>query len=170
MKTQKKFTTISLVLLTLAACERKIEENKTSNPTNNSSTASVIFKLDGSEIKSDSAHVVLYTLGILPHNRVLDMFAFKSGKKVLEFHFLPKTGTQTVKESLGDGAWLTYKENDGASFPTDYYNGKSGNFNLSVCDTVAKKVQGTFDFSGNNGSTSKAITNGTINITDLRVQ
>ncbi len=125
---------------------------------------------DGSAITVDSANAVLYTanLGGGVMHREIDIYAFKAGKQVLEFHFLPKVDTQPVSADF-NSAWLTYLTNGGAGLG-DNYNGTSGNFNLSLCDTVANKLTGTFNFTGNNGSANKTISGGTITITKLTKQ
>jgi hypothetical protein len=51
---------------------------------------------------------------------------------------------------------------------SDIYDGVSGSFNLTTCDTVANKLVGTFSFIGNNGTANKSITAGTININAIK--
>lgn len=136
-------------------------------------TGAFTYKADGgATITADSANAVLYTLGVPPNNRMIDVFVFKGGNQVMEMHFLPKTGGQTVSPTFAD-AWLTYsKYAAGNPVPTDSYDGTSGSFNLSVCDTTAKKLAGTFNFSGpaNVGSGSVSITEGNMTINNLKVQ
>ena len=99
--------------------------------------------------------------------REIDIYAFKGGMQVLEFHFLPKPGIQPVSQDF-NSAWLTYITNNGATFPSDYNHCVSGNFNLTTCDTIANKIIGSFNFIGNNGTSNKSITAGTININTLK--
>lgn len=145
----------------LCSCEKSDTNEQTGNNT------AISYKAEGTGIVADSAHAVLYTLGIAPFNRMIDVFAYKSGVEVLEFHFKPTTGTY-VADGTFSNAWLTYKT--GTSFPNDYYHSTSGTLTLSVCDTVSKKIEATFNFNGSNGSSSKSITEGTmkINITEIR--
>jgi len=60
--------------------------------------------------------------------------------------------------------------NNGMNYPNDYYNCTSGNFNLTACDTVNNSITGTFSFIGNNGTASKTISNGTLNIIKIKKQ
>jgi hypothetical protein len=60
-----------------------------------------------------------------------------------------RTGDQVRWITNLNNAWLTYVAGD--NFPTDQYDSRGGTFNLSVCDTINKKVKGTFSFVGTNG-------------------
>ena len=102
---------------------------------------------------------------IIPLIREIDLYAYKGGKQVLEFHFQPKTGKQIVATNFST-AWLTYITNGGLVME-DFYNGISGNFNLTLCDTINNKIVGTFYFVGSNGSANKTITEGNINIAKI---
>jgi len=148
---------------------KKTETVSNTLPINNSSAA--ITYNDGTFIAVDSANAVLYTTnpGGGGMQREIDIYAFKGGMQVLEFHFLPKTGVQNVAQDF-NSAWLTYITNNGISFPDDYYHCISGYFNLSGCDTVTNKIIGTFNFIGSNGTVNKPITAGTININSLKRQ
>lgn len=142
---------------------------KKDNPvTNKPVTGSFSYKADGgATVIADSTQAVLYTLGVAPFSRMIDVYAFKGGKQTMEFHFQPKTGSVTADGTFTN-AWLTYTT--GINYPDDYYNSTSGTLNIAVCDTVAKKIEGTFNFTGNNGAANKAITEGAmkINITEIR--
>lgn len=158
----KKLPVLALALsVILYSCEK----SDTNDQTGNNSTVS--FKADGIDIVADSAHAVLYTLGIAPFNRMIDVFAYKAGVEVLEFHFKPSTGN-FVADGTFSNAWLTYKT--GSVFPNDYYNSTSGLLTLTLCDTVAKKIEGSFNFTGNNGSSNKSISAGSmkLSITEVR--
>jgi len=158
----KKLPVLALALsVILYSCEK----SDTNDQTGNNSTVS--FKADGIDIVADSAHAVLYTLGIAPFNRMIDVFAYKAGVEVLEFHFKPSTGN-FVTDGTFSNAWLTYKT--GSVFPNDYYNSTSGLLTLTLCDTVAKKIEGSFNFTGNNGSSNKSISAGSmkLSITEVR--
>lgn len=155
---------LTVLALTLSVILYSCEKSDTNDQAGNNSAVS--FKADGTEIVADSAHAVLYTLGIAPFNRMIDVFAYKAGVEVLEFHFKPATGNYAADGTFSN-AWLTYKT--GSVFPNDYYNSTSGLLTLTLCDTVAKKIEGTFNFTGNNGSSSKSITAGNmkLNITEV---
>jgi hypothetical protein len=167
----------SLTLLTLLSCKKKESSTtETSNTTTTgtttgspTSTAVLVYTEGGTTTSVDSTKAQLYTTNEVggPRTRKIDVFAFKSGKQVLELHFLPKTGDQTVGQ-IFNGAWLTFLTNNGNSFPGDYYECSSGNFNLSTCDTVNLSISGTFNFTGSNGSASKTISSGSINALKLK--
>ena len=84
--------------LVLGACKK--DEGNPTNSTNTNPSATFTFKLDGTAITVDSAYAVLYTLGITPNNREIDVYAFKGGSQVLEMHFLPRTGTQNAAQNF----------------------------------------------------------------------
>jgi hypothetical protein len=155
----KLIITILFISILAVACKKSDDDSST--PSN----AAVTYN-DGADVTVDSINAVLYTLGVPPFNREIDVYAYKGGDQVLEFHFLPKTGAQNVSQSFSD-AWLTYLINDGATYPDDYFNCTSGNFNLTDCDTVGNIIKGTFDFVATNGTTSKTISSGKLNITTL---
>ncbi|MFZ4400712.1 MAG: hypothetical protein ACOYO1_11800 [Bacteroidales bacterium] len=166
MKT--KYYTITLLTVSLFIFSCKKTETSSNSPTTNNPSAAITYN-DGALVAVDSANAVIYSTNPTGSGmqREIDVYAFKGGMQVLEFHFLPKTGSQAVSQDF-NSAWLTYMTNNGASFPVDYYNCVSGNFALTTCDTIANKIIGTFDFIGNNGTVNKQITNGTININVLK--
>lgn len=174
MRKQIIIPVLTLALVLPFSCKKKNNQstNTDSTPTTTGSSSSPctgpVCYNDGVSISADSAQAVLYTAtgGTLTPHRHIDVYVFKGGNQVLELHFLPKTGAQTVLQDFS-GAWLTYITNGGFS-STDYYNCSSGNFNLTTCDTVANKLNGSFDFTGNNGSSNKSIVSGVINITKIK--
>ena len=129
----------------------------------------VTYSENGSTVTVDSVNAVLYTLSVTPYNREIDVYAFKSGSQVLELHFLPKTGAQTVAANFAN-AWLTFLINNGLSYPGDYFTGTAGSFNLTACDTINNSIVGTFNFTGDNGSVTKTISAGTLHITKIKKQ
>ncbi|MBK7692308.1 MAG: hypothetical protein IPJ31_14790 [Bacteroidetes bacterium] len=150
-----------LFLVSMVACKKK---TSTTNPP---ATTEFTFKVDGTAIKVDSAKATLYTLGIAPFGRMIDVYAFKGGIEVLEFHFRPITGT-SVADGTFSNSWLTYKA--GNVFPDDYYHSSSGTLKISLCDTLTKKIEGTFDFIGSNGTGTKNITEGILKVDITQVQ
>lgn len=161
--------------LVSVACKKKStstadDTSGTSTTGTPTATAIIAYTEGGNTVSVDSANALLYTTSEVggPRFREIDVYAFKAGKQVLEFHFRPKTGAQTVKSTDFSGAWLTYMTNNGLSYPGDYYQGTSGNFNLSTCDTVNGKLAGTFDFVGSNGSSTKSISAGSMNLSKLK--
>lgn len=144
------------------------DNNESSNP---APAAAFSFKEASNLIVVDSAKAILYTSGMVgaQGTRKLDVYAFKNGQQILEFHFSPKTGTQTVSQN-GNSAWLTYITNNGNTYPDDFYHCTSGNFNLLVCDTINNSISGTFDFTGSNGTLNKTITEGKIVVSVIKKQ
>lgn len=108
---------------------------------------------------------VLYTLGIPPNNREIDVFAYAGGVEVLEFHILPRTGAQTAAQNFNQ-AWLTY-ETGGL-----LYYSQSGTLTLTTCDTTAGRFEGTFNFVGQQprGGATKTISDGNLVVTRMTRQ
>lgn len=150
-----------LLIVGLSACKKK---TSTTNPP---ASTEFSFKVDGNAIKVDSAKATLYTLGVAPFGRMIDVYAFKGGAEVLEFHFRPVAGT-SVADGTFTNSWLTYKA--GNVFPNDYYHSSSGTLNITLCDTLSKKIEGSFDFIGSNGTGTKSITEGTLKVEITQVQ
>ncbi len=156
-------------LFMFGACSKDETTTPDNTNNNNNSNASVSFKVNGTKIDADSAFAVLYTFGLPPYDRKIDVFAFKGGSLVLEGHFAPKTGAQTIGTTTAT-AMLTYKAGSDLS---EYYNSKSGNFSFSECDTVGNKLTASFDFVGEQlmgGTATKSITEGVIKLSALRKQ
>jgi hypothetical protein len=149
------------IVLAIHSCKKK---EVTPDPVVTSPTTGTFnYKVDGNTITVDSAKATLYT-SVVSSLRTIDVYAYKAGSLVLEMHFLPKTGAQTVSTSLNN-AWLTYAD------ATTYYDGNSGNFSLTVCDTVNNKIEGTFDFVGTSPTaTTKTVTSGNLFVTNLKKQ
>lgn len=163
-----------LVLPTVESCKKEeTEPATTQNNTTTAPTTPVVFsfKEGTNTITADSAKAILYTSGMIGAQgaRRLDVYAFKNGQQIIEFHFSPKTGNQAVAQN-GSSAWLSYITNNGNTYPDDFYHCTSGTFSLSVCDTINNKITGSFDFVGSNGTTNKTITEGSIAITVIKKQ
>jgi hypothetical protein len=124
------------------------------------------FKINGVTVSIDSAIGSLYTTSSFPPKRIIDVFAFKSAKTVFVMKFDPITGDQVVGFAPNN-AQLTYVA--GNNFPTDQYDSKSGSFNLSVCDTINRKIKGTFSFIGTNGISDTAIKEGKFYLRRLNI-
>ena len=156
----RKFFAFSITA-TLFACSKDTPQN----PVN--STSAFTYKADGSSVTADSAHAVLYSLGVAPFNRMIDVYAYKGGEQVMEFHFKPVTGSSAADGTFSN-SWLTYLT--GINYPNDYYNSVSGTLNVTKCDTVGRKIEGTFNFIGNNGTADKPVTDGImkVDITEIR--
>lgn len=125
----------------------------TTNTNTTPSTSTFTFKKDGTLVNVDSAKATIYT-SVLTGTRMIDVYAFAGGSQVLEMHFAPTTGSRAVDKTFAN-SWLTYIS------ATDYYDGTSGTLNITKCDTVNNKIEGTFNFSG-----AASIGTGSANITD----
>ncbi len=145
------------------SCKKSTTNQVTTIPPANNYT----FKLDGNEVKVDSAHATLYTLGVAPFGRMIDVYAYKGGLQMLEFHFRPVTGNVLADGTFAN-SWLTLKT--GQVFPTDYFNSVSGMLNVTACDTVNKKITCSFYFTGSNGSWTKNVTDGNLSVDITQVQ
>ena len=173
MKIKTIFAFALSISLFIVSCEEETDDSSTTTTTSSTTSTtgtttspSFSYKVDGNTYAIDSSSATLYTSSATG-KRAMDIYAFKSGVMVFELHFLPKTGTQTVSQNLND-AWLTYI---GGTSLEDQYNCVSGNFNLTNCDTLFNKIEGTFDFVGNNyNSASKSISEGKIYCTNITIQ
>lgn len=137
---------------------------KKSNDPAAATSSAFTFKLDGgAAITVDSANALLYTSN---NARMIDVYAYKGGTEVLEFHFAPTTGVKTAGTTLGAGSFLTYMAS-----PVLSYDSQSGSMNITTCDTVGNRIEGDFNFVAKQfpytGSTVKTITEGHMVVTKL---
>lgn len=163
----KKITTISLgkifLLLAAIAVIASCKKNTTKPTKTTTTSGKFTFTLDAAVTTVDSATALLYTAG---GTRQMDVYAYKSGAEILEFHFEPKTGNKTAGTVLGSGAFLTYMESSIKS-----YDSQSGSLNLTTCDTTGNKVEGDFSFVAKQypytGNDTKTITAGHMIVTKI---
>jgi hypothetical protein len=163
----KKIFKSVLFIFFLAVIISGCKKDASSNPSTSDASGGTSYKVDGSStITVDSTNAVLYT-NVATKIRTIDVYAFKGGKQVLECHFLPKTGDQVVYNAQGATASLSFLENQTASF-----DAQSGSFNLTVCDTIGKKIVGTFGFVGKpypyTANTTHTITEGKLSVTKFK--
>lgn len=152
------------IMLCLLIISGIISCKKSEDPAAAAATTAFTFKLDGgAAITVDSANAVLYNL---MGSRAMDVYAYKGGIEVLEFHFAPTTGAKAAGTTLGTGAFLTYM-----SSPTMSFDSQSGSINVTTCDTIGKNIAGDFNFVAKQypytGSTVKTITEGHMVVTKL---
>ena len=117
------------------------------------------FKVDGgATITVDSANAAIYNR--IGFGRFIDVYAFKGGTQVLEFHFAPTTGVKDAATTL-----LSYL----TKTPLNSYDSQSGSLNLITCDTVTNKLIGDFNFVGKsfNSNEIKTITEGHMVVTKI---
>ena len=163
-KNMRKISFLMAFIIFNVACKK----NTTPAPTPTPMASNFSYKVDaGNTVAVDSARATLYTLGIAPFHRMIDVYAFKGGLQVMEFHFKPSTGSVTA-DCTFNNAWLTYLT--GINYPTDYYHSTSGSLNVTLCDTIAKKIEGNFNFTGSNGTSVKLITEGVMKVDITTVQ
>ena len=156
-------TLISFTLLLVVSCKK--DSTSTTSPSTGST--SFTYKLNGgATITIDSSNATLYTTG---GQRMIDVYAYKSGMEVLEFHFTPVTGSKPAGTILGVGSFLTYMDPSLVS-----WDSQSGNMNLTTCDTIGKKLVGDFSFIGKeypySGSATRTISDGHMLVTKLTIQ
>ncbi|BAU52444.1 hypothetical protein [Mucilaginibacter gotjawali] len=157
----KKIVLCLFIGFTAFACKKTVQK-----PVVQVTGTASTFKIDGTAVKIDSASAMLYTNA---SGRQMDIYAYKGGQEVLEFHFDPKTGNKTAGTTLGSGAFLTYMAS-----PVLSYDSQSGALNVTVCDTIGKKVEADFNFVAKQypytDPASKTITEGHISITKINKQ
>ena len=151
----------------MVSCKKNDSPTETPAPAPVAATGGFTFKLDGgATITVDSANAILYSLST---GRQIDVYAYKGGTEILEFHFDPSTGLKPAGSTLGTNALLTYMAS-----PILSYDSQSGSINITKCDTVANKIEGDFNFIGKQypytGSVEKTITEGHMIVSKLAKQ
>lgn len=162
MKKKIQLLSLSLFALGLFSCSND-DNNNTS-----SAQEELSLKVDGNTIAADEFEAVLYT-NVVAGGRYIDVFGAKNGEEFAEFHFPAKTGSFPAQQSFDmSSAWLTYE--NGVNFPDNYFHSVSGTLTVTVCDTVANKIEATFSFTGNNQSVDKVITEGKLKTNSITRQ
>lgn len=165
MKTTiKQFSFVIVLALTtvLTSCSSDSGSSSGSN--------GITFKVDGTTVTPTVIEATLYT-NVVAGGRYIDVFGFDGTTQILEFHFPAKTGSFTAQQSFNmTTSWLTYLTNNGTSFPGDYYHSTAGTINVTTCDTINDKIVATFNFTGNNTSTNKTVTDGNLNVNAITHQ
>lgn len=156
-----KQVSIATLLLACVSSSCSKKDSSTTTPTPTPTPTGITFKVDGTSVSCDSANAVLYTSS-LTSKRMIDVYGFKAGLTVLEFHFQPKTGSLPADKTF-DNSWLTWAN------ATDYFDSKSGTMKLTKCDTTTNNIEATFDFVGENFSktATHSITEGTMNLNKI---
>lgn len=156
MKTIYLKTAIVFLVLIFTSCS----SSDSSNPVNTDKTT---FKLDGVLITADETTATDYT-SVISGERQIDVYAFKDGKQILELHMPAANGSYPAEQTVGSTttSWLTYEANDGMTFPDDYFHSTSGTMNLTTMDLPGNKLRGTFNFVGDNTTTTKIISDGNL--------
>lgn len=158
MNLAKQFTILAaFTAIGFGSCTKKSTSTPTPTPT--PTTKGITFKADGTSVTCDSAKATLYTLGVSPFNRMIDVYGFKGGNTVIEMHFHPKAGTYPADKTFTN-SWLTYANT------TQYFDSKSGSLKLTKCDTTGNVIEASFEFVGENPTATSTvnITDGTINL------
>ena len=159
---KRSFKIMAVFCLVIAIGATSCKKDSSSDP--QPSATGFRFKVDGgSSLTIDSSNAQIYTNNGI---RIIDVYAYKGGVEILEFHFDPTAGMKTAGTTLGVGAFLTY-----LSSPINSYDSQSGLLNLMMCDTIGNKLEGDFNFVGKeypySGSTSKTITEGHMIVTKI---
>lgn len=142
MKKLSSIATCALLFIALdfTSCS-KSSTSSTPTPTPTPTPTGFTYKVDGgATITVDSANATLYTSGT---HREMDVYAFKGGQQVMEFHFEPTTGAKNADTMINSLALLTYMET-----PVKSFDSQSGMLTVTTCDTTAPKIIGDFNFVG----------------------
>ena len=154
--TKTIFSILAIVSVVIFSSCKKASTTVDPAPT---ASGAFTYKVDGgSTITVDSANAVIYNR--IGFGRTIDVYAFKGGGQVLEFHFAPTTGVKDAATTL-----LTYITRT----PLNSYDSQSGSLNLITCDTVTNKLIGDFNFVGKsfNSNEIKTITEGHMVVTKI---
>lgn len=141
---------LALMIVMGSACKK--EESKDNSPANGGGGAAASFtcKIDGILFTADSARINTYTGGF-------SIMAFKAGTTAFEINLKdPAVG----KHSLAAGG------NEAATYVTSsaYFANTAGEVAIAALDANAKTGNGTFYFTGANGTDAKNFTEGVFNI------
>jgi len=88
-----KVLLFSIIGLALQGCTKTVQK-----PVVPVTTSGSTFKLDGIATTIDSASAMLYSNA---SGRQMDIYAYKGGNEILEFHFAPTSGSKTAGAVLG---------------------------------------------------------------------
>ncbi|MBP6556804.1 MAG: hypothetical protein KAX93_01235 [Flavobacterium sp.] len=150
---------LALVVFTVVLTSCSSDSNGSS-----SEQTGITFKVDGTAVTATNIEATLYT-NVVAGERYIDVFGFDGTTQILEFHFPATTGSFTAQQSFDlTSSWLTYLTNGGSSFPGDYYHSTAGTINVTTCDTINNKIVATFNFTGNNSTVNKTITDGMLSV------
>jgi hypothetical protein len=150
------FTVLAIVSIVIFSSCKKTSTTVDPVP---AASGAFTFKVDGgATITVDSANAAIYNR--IGFGRFIDVYAFKGGTQVLEFHFAPTTGVKDAATTL-----LSYL----TKTPLNSYDSQSGSLNLITCDTVTNKLIGDFNFVGKsfNSNEIKTITEGHMVVTKI---
>jgi hypothetical protein len=164
MKTIKKFG-FALVVFTavLSSCS-------SDSSGGGSGSTGITFKVDGTTTTATNLEATLYT-NVVAGGRYIDVYGFDGTTQIVEFHFPAKTGNFAAQQSFDmTTSWLTFLTNNGSSYPGDYYHSTAGTINVTTCDTINNKIVATFNFTGDNTTATKTITNGNLNVNAITHQ
>lgn len=164
MKAIKSIVFALLSAISIVAC------SSDSSSGGGSPAAGLTFKVDGTAVTATDMQATLYSNPVAG-GRYIDVYAYVGSNQVLEFHFPPKTGSFPANQTMDmSNSWLTYITNNGINYPADYFNSTSGTIEVTTCDTINNKIVATFSFVGDNSTTTKNITDGGINLTEITHQ
>lgn len=155
------------VIFFVTACSSDSGDSKNSTPANTTKTT---FKLDGVLITADETDATLYNNAIAG-GQYIDVYAYKAGVQVLELHMPATVGNYPAQHAgfTMTDSWLTY-QTGGTDPILDYFHSDSGTMNLTTCDLTADELRGAFNFVGNNGTSTKSITEGNLVVTEITHQ
>ncbi len=141
---------LGLIIITGNACKKEESKDNSSPNGGGTSVAGFSCKIDGTAFTADSARINTYSGGF-------SIMAFKGGSTAFEINLKePAVG----KHSLAAGS------NEAATYVTSsaYFVNTAGEVAITAFDATAKTGNGTFYFTGANGSDAKNFTEGAFNI------
>jgi hypothetical protein len=145
--------------LFLVSCSKDSSSSSSNNPTPSGSN---YFKLNGTLITLDSVDVTVYDNAT--GGRYIDVYGFKGTNQVLELHMPAAVGNYPAQHAgfTSSNSWLTYQT--GGTESDDYFHSDSGAMNVTTFNESGERLVGTFEFVGNNGTTTKNITEGHLDL------
>lgn len=162
-----KALVLSFIFISLSCSS----DSKDSNAGTPAATDKTTFKLDGVLVTADETNATLYN-NTTAGGMYIDVYVIKGGKQVLEMHMPASNGNYPAQHAANTmtESWMTYQANDGLNYPEDYFDSDSGAMNLTTCDLVGDELRGTFNFVGNNGASTKNITEGNLVVSTITHQ
>lgn len=159
-------TMVLALVFFLTGCSNDSKSSTSGTPSADKTT----FKLDGVLITADETEATVYTNAIAG-GQYIDVFAYKAGVQVLELHMPATVGNYPAQHAgfTMTNSWLTY-QSGGTDPIADNFHSDSGTMNLTTCDLTADELRGTFNFVGNNTTSTKNITEGKLVVSEITHQ
>lgn len=156
-----KCTLLSAALFLTSCSKDSSSSSSNNNPTPSGAN---YFKLNGTLITLDDVHVTVYDNAT--GGRYIDVYGFKGANQVLELHMPAAVGSYPAQHDgfTSANSWLTY-QTGGTDPILDFFHSDSGAMNVATFNESGQRLVGTFEFVGNNSTSTKNITEGHLDIT-----